>query len=170
MIGLIQEIVVEKHPRGETTLAPLSVNIASAYIQSVSPYTLISKFIHETYPHWDQIKDKNTEFFVRNMLSLVPSNYHSYLSGLPELFLSMDDYEKKDMWIFIDSLVKISISYVHEQRDPTLVDGAKRYKTKAYTGREFIVNNKAGESVTVREHNIPLNRWAKSFDVILSWH
>ncbi len=178
-IGVIKNIIAKysamKPPK--TTINPAMIGLAHIAISTKSQYDMISSFIHNTYPHWDKISEEKVQFFIDNSLTNtlgVDPAYHQYLSGFPELFTNnvLDKYEIQDMWVFIKSLIRISISYIHEQRIPALVDGSKRYSNHLYTGREFNIKIKDGppaEYTTVTERNIKLVKYRKMFKVTFKW-
>ena len=166
LVDLLSSILAEMP---NPPISPQMLPFVKTFFEGSSPYDMIGKFVHSTSPHWDQIKEKKQDFFAENMLSLVPQSYHSYLTRLPELFAGLDQPKREDIWIYVHTMVKISIHYVHEQRQPAWIGDAKRYSNRAYTGRTFQIPSADGGTTEVQEKNIPLAKWARLFEVTMVW-
>jgi len=167
MVALLQDLVRVRP--GQNYIKVEYLAAVHIYMGTANPYTLISTFIHNTFPYWNQVLDKDESFFVDNLLKLIPNEHQQIVQGIPALIVSLQPDEKVRVWMFVTALVKISLSYVHEQRVPTWSNGSKRYATPAYTGRSFDVPQADGSVDQVMERKIPLAQLAHSFEVALVW-
>lgn len=127
MAQAVHESITKLYNAGYKTVDPGIVLFAVTIISSFDKHYLIQGFIegsHETC--WDGIKRRDEVFFVENA-----GNIFKYLP-MDKVNLFKDLFTTKDMngnsvisqpfkdqlWDLLDAMVKISIKYVHKNRNP----------------------------------------------------
>lgn len=124
IIDLIDSVQKQGHP----TISPVMVKLGVAFILSKNPIDIIQNFINRSYPHWNEILSRDETFFVKHANSIFGDVPSDSVDAFKELFTLRDDNEEfvvnKDdreaIWEYFDSLIKISIKYIHENRGPKL--------------------------------------------------
>jgi len=141
----------------DTTL----VSFAGLYLAQMDDFELIDNFILKSHPYWKEIKEHDENFFINHSDTIfdLPKDQ---LSIFTDFFLLKDTKNKpvvskedKDLiWEYFESLVRISIHHVHEERSPCMkiVDGEE---VKNYIKRYIQDLNVANA--------------ARKWDVILKW-
>jgi len=106
---------------------PVLIELAKLFIDNYDFKVKIEKFIEESNTHWDQILDKNEDFFIHNAgcifsgkVSMENIDMFSSIFGLKNKKGKnvMDDESRQAFWSYLHSMVKISIKYIHDERSP----------------------------------------------------
>ena len=138
-IDFTKGLVVEANEAGiETPVPPFLLEISKNFIAKEDSDKIITTFILRSFQNWDRIHSHDLEFMKGEGLKA----FH----GIPEKnlkdFTALFNVVKPDgtkllsapievqLWDFFESLVKISVCYVHQQRKPDPV-------TKKYTQNFF---------------------------------
>jgi hypothetical protein len=138
-IDFTKGLVVEANEAGiETPVSPFLLDLSKNFIAKEDSDKIITTFILRSFPNWDRIKAHDLEFMKGEGLKA----FH----GIPEKnlkdFTALFNVVKPDgtkllsapievqLWDFFESLVRISVCYVHQQRKPDPV-------TKKYTQNFF---------------------------------
>lgn len=87
---------------------------------------IIERFIKNSHEFWDQILNRNEEFFTKNSTEIFKEVSSEKLSIFNELFTLTDSNGnkllkedlKEQIWDLFHNMVKISIKYVHNKRSP----------------------------------------------------
>jgi hypothetical protein len=138
-IDFTKGLVIEANEAGvETPVSPFVLDLSKNFIAKEDSDKIITTFILRSYPNWNRIQEHDLEFMKGEGLKA--------FYGIPEKnlkeFTALFDVTKPDgvklmtpaiesqLWDFFESLVKISVCYVHCQRKPDPV-------TKKYTANFF---------------------------------
>jgi hypothetical protein len=141
-------IIEDLHQHGVTNLTPLNVDLIKNVVLNKDKFYLIKTFIETSYPYWDNIKSKNDDFFINNSDKIF-GEYAKYdeLNSIKVIFgknaqgnPAVDNETKDSLRPFFNSLIKISIRYIFECKEPNIErieeDGKKKvkisYKSNAY--------------------------------------
>jgi len=150
-IGLI---ISDLSQNGLTTLTSLSVDAVRTYITSQDKIYLIDRFIKNSEPYWINIKKKDDDLFVKNsdMIFGEYANYEQF-NSLKVIFTKnpqgqslVDDETKDSVRLFLFALIKISIKYIFDSKNPTIEkineDGKTRtkitYKNSSYSNVDVL--------------------------------
>jgi len=119
-------IISDLNTAGKTTLNVNNVNLVKEFMMALDKNYLITTFINNSNEYWDNILNKNDEFFVNNSQKV----FGSY-SDMPEfnalkvIFhknkdgVSLVDEDTKDaVRDYLYALIKISIVHVFNSREP----------------------------------------------------
>jgi hypothetical protein len=127
LLNFCDEIITKAYTENVSTLDPQkTIRIPMLFIHAASSQMIIEEFITYTYPLWAQIHKKN-EFelleeikrlsaivgsksieIIRELLVLKNTDGSSYISN----------EEREILWKYLSSLIKISLHYIHEVREP----------------------------------------------------
>jgi hypothetical protein len=137
--SLICELVEDLQNRGHFVVNPSVVALAVAVLNELEPRSIINIFISKSndtvegstpIEHcWEKIRNRDRSFFLDNAGSIFSDLPSSRVDAFSKMFSSTDEkgnplvcQENEDeIWDFFDSLVKISIKYIHENREPCLI-------------------------------------------------
>lgn len=134
----------------EDNLSPVSSILTSMGVAFIESYEnrkkMINKFIVKSYDHWNEIRNRNLAFFKESagiIFDEIP------VQGINDIFdkclntrnikgeLYVNEAKIKKIWSFFDSLINISISYLHDNAGP--VSEVKDNKqTQYYTKNPFL--------------------------------
>ena len=155
---LIRELLEDCSRRGKTNIDPNIITVASAFIESYDPKTLLTNFVHYSYPYWDKISKHEEAFFRENCADVFKDIPMDHINAFKELFSEdeqvISDDDKDAMWDYFDSFVKICIKYIHRQRGPKIRDIGKGPQ-RVYSKNEF--------------PDVHLQKYAQLWDVKLEW-
>ena len=128
---LVHELVQMVSDRGFQIIAPNLIQFAVVVLKNSSASKLIRTFIKYSHDHWNEVKRKNESFFDEHAMTIfkdLPVDTKN-INAFKQLFtlkdtnnrpvISQDD--KEAIWLFFDTLIKISIKYIHSNRHPILV-------------------------------------------------
>jgi len=153
---VISDEVKRVHDLGLTTIKSFYINFIFSCLlneESVSKRELIEMFISETSSMWNQVAERDVQFIVSFIAETVKK--YKDKSSVPignfgdeeknkvlNLFEPPSDKEgiskgsMRTIWKFFDSLVIISIKFVHRERGPVLVQREDK-SVKAYKKNVF---------------------------------
>ena len=63
LIEICEELVLEGHEHGATTLTPVMFSVIRVLVSKLSGEYLIERFIAKTHKHWNNIRDRDFEYF-----------------------------------------------------------------------------------------------------------
>jgi len=138
-IDFTKGMVIDANEHGiETPVSPFILDLSKNFIGKEEADKIITTFILRSHPNWDRIRNHDLPFMKTEGLK----SFH----GIPEKnlkdFTALFDVVKPDgvpllspsveekLWDFFESLVRISVCYVHMKRCPDPV-------TKKYTANFF---------------------------------
>jgi hypothetical protein len=146
MVKLIRKEVQRCYHEKKTPIDPQLIDMIGAFLQVLDKHTIIRIFINNSHTKcWDKIKMKDREFFRKDAGDIFASLPMDKVNLFSDLFFKYDeagnrmitdDFERR-LWAFFDSLVKISIKYVHKHREP---DASGTY-TKAFSVPEVDIEH-----------------------------
>jgi len=156
---LVRELLEDCSKRGTTTMDPNIIMVASAFMESYDPKTLLTNFVHYSYPYWDKISKREEVFFRENCADVFKDIPMNHINTFKELFNDegdpvITDDDKEALWDYFDSFVKICIKYIHRQRGPKIRDIGKGPQ-RVYSRNEF--------------PDVHLQKYAQTWDVKLEW-
>jgi len=138
-IDFTKSLVIEANEHGiETPVSPLILDISKNFIGKEEADKIITTFILRSFPNWGEIQKHNLPFMKGEGLKAFYGIPEKNLKDFTALFdvikpdgtpLLSPPVEEK-LWDFFESLVRISICYVHVKRSPDPV-------TKKYTQNFF---------------------------------
>jgi hypothetical protein len=127
MAQLVHETVVQLNQAGYRTISPDLVSLAATIISGIEKHSLIQGFIGSSHHKcWDRIKVRDELFFVENASDIFSILPIEKVNLFKDLFLTTDANGnsvmpralKDQLWDLFDTMVKISIKYVHKGRNP----------------------------------------------------
>jgi len=100
---LISDLVTSAHVNHiPITTTSTMINIARVALQNIDADTTMTSFIEKSYPHWDAIKKKDVDFFLKSGMVI--------FNGLPEK--NIEDFSflfRCNVYIPEDANVKMSV-------------------------------------------------------------
>jgi hypothetical protein len=131
IVGLTQlcyDIVSDAHKKGYHGVDPTLLDVASNVLSRWDKKNLIDRFITKSHMFWEQIRNKDESFFRKNMGIVFDGLPLVNVDEVAKLFETQDDNglpivlkEDRDaIWDFLNSMTKICIKYIHDQRGPIL--------------------------------------------------
>lgn len=141
MAQAVHESITRLFNAGYKTVNPTIVAFAIGVIQTFDKHYLIQGFIENCHPPpeswgknisnpttvcWDNIKQRDETFFVNNASNIFKYLPMDKVNLFKDLFTTVDTNGKcvisqslKDqIWDLFDSMIKISIKYIHKNRGP----------------------------------------------------
>ena len=126
IINALSDGIGQLNRAGYQTIDPSKFEFAKHIIMAYDKHLLIQGFInksHETY--WDRILQRDEGFFIENAGTIFAELPTNDVNVFRDLFTATRDGKKvisenlrNQLWKLFDSLVKISIKYVHKHRYP----------------------------------------------------
>ena len=120
-------LVEHANKEGLTTLDPVFVRAGVLFLEhGCPPDEMIEAFINYSHPYWSQIHAKDEHFFHENVTKVFPMWDPKVVDLFRALFETrrasgapLITQEQKDhIWKIFQSLVKISLHYISEIRQP----------------------------------------------------
>lgn len=139
LAGLIYESVCKIRDLGYKTVDPQLVDMISKLIPVYDKKELIEGFITNSHVAcWDSISKRDEEFFIKNAGEIFKYLPMDKVDLFKDLFQTKDSNGnnvigedlKNKLWRLFDSMVKISIKYVHKGRVPYSLDNGKEIISK----------------------------------------
>jgi hypothetical protein len=151
---LIYDIVCDAKEKGFPVVSPEIIRFAISALSFLDKKSIIETFIDKSehtciscagernfVNHcWNKIHAKDKDFFLKNTNVLFNQLPPNRVKIFGEMFSAKDEdgnpivnpEDEEEVWEYFHSLVKIAIKYVHEQRDPIILnrDGKEQ---KGYT-------------------------------------
>jgi len=138
---LVYDLVSNAYSQGYKIIQPAMVEFASLILNSYDKKTLIETFIKHSHKHWDQIKRREESFFDKNCHDIFKGLPMNNVDAFKKLFtlknengehvIKQDDRDA--IWDFFESLIKISINHIHQNRKPTIKTSNNGTKEPIYT-------------------------------------
>lgn len=106
---------------------PTLMTLASLFVNSFNDNAKIEKFIERSNEHWDKIRQCDESFFIENArdifadkVSMENIDMFSSIFKLknPKGEFAVTKDTRESFWEFFHALVKISIRYIHQERNP----------------------------------------------------
>ncbi len=151
----LQTILRKLEADGVPTLSSIIINAGVSYIEIYKDKKkMITKFIEVSYPYWDQVRDRNLDFFLddKKGVGFILSRFLP-LAGLDAVFKQAVEAQDKDgkkyvsevetlkIWDFFTAMINISISFCHDNSSPiSTVENGK--KISKYTKNAFADQHK----------------------------
>lgn len=161
LIEFVHELISQCFDEGKTTIDPNLIQIAANFVGSFDSNILIKHFIKKSYKYWDNVLDKEESFFRDNCADVFGDLPMKEVNAFQDLFNSEGDpiinQDDKDyIWEYFNSLIKISIKYVHKERGPKIRDlGKGKGPQRVYTCNIF--------------SGIDLRPYVKRLSITLDW-
>lgn len=132
------DIISKASEHNLTQIDPIVIKVGIVFLQNnYTPENLIVNWITYSYPFWEQIRNCKEEFFDENVKTVFANYDAEMIRMFRELFYTtrpdgsslISKDQKNKIWTSFQSLVKISLHYIHESRHPTRgSDGRIIYK------------------------------------------
>jgi len=126
---LVLELITLCYKRGHQEVNPNLIKLALVAIQAKDAEDLIQIFINHSHPHWEAIHRHDESFFIDHAGSIFPPSISSERIGAFRMLFAatgpdgkalINQEDRDSIWAYFDSLVRISINFVHEKRGPTV--------------------------------------------------
>jgi hypothetical protein len=138
LIDVVKDCLEYVESKGYNILPPTLVSLAGAVIQRYDNRYITETFIKYSYMYWDEIRIHNEAFFDEHAHKIFQELPLGNIDSFKKLFNLVDSHGKKvinqeyrdDIWAMFESLVKISINYIHESRE--LVNNNYKYEFCEY--------------------------------------
>lgn len=166
---VVRYLVEKLNKHGNYSVSVSVVDIAKAALLVFSRETLIRGFIIGSYDFWDSIKNKNDNVIEDHSDIIFGGFSSTYVDGFKEMFkakkedgsLIINQKDRETIWTFLHALVKISIRYVHEMREPySDSKGDLHYHNKFFTKE---IKDKDG---TREEILVDTKEMSKKWDIV----
>lgn len=127
MAQAVQECVQKLYNAGYKTADPATISLVVSMISAFNKHYLIQGFIQNSHQTcWDKIKERKEIFFVENAGDIFANLPMDKVNLFKDLFTTKDakgvsviaQSVKDQIWQLFDSMVKISIKYIHKNRSP----------------------------------------------------
>lgn len=122
LFQLISELVNSAYQSGYKIVSPYLVNFTGFVIFKLDKEFVIQTFIEKSHKHWDQIRNKNEDFFINSASYVFAGLPLDDVNAYKELFLLktssgerfVSDDDRDAIWEYFESLVRIAIHYIQE--------------------------------------------------------
>lgn len=134
LIELIHELVCICHDDGYKIIPPELLIIGKTYLQEYNRTNLINNFIQYSYKYWSQIKNRDEIFFIEHANDIFKDfGFQKEINLFSALFTTKNSQgqyiilsdDKDAIWEFFESLIKISIKYIHRIRGLKMIQTPK---------------------------------------------
>lgn len=104
-----------KKNSGKIVIEEGFLRVAIEFVKTSDDRTLIRNFIQNSYQYWPQINEKKEDFFLKHSNVIFNMIDQNYVNSFKQLFQNnlISEDEKESIWMYVFSLVKISIKYLH---------------------------------------------------------
>lgn len=129
----------------ENVYDKVTTSMIYLYVSNIDNLKLIEKFISKSSKFWEQIRNKESLFFEENSGSIFGHFSQENVNKFKDLFTNNKNITEDDMniiWKYCQTLVKISINHIHEERFPITENGKRSYKKPEYF-QEIEISNEA---------------------------
>lgn len=164
LISVVQDISERLSELGIETINADLLKLAAALVHAYdNKHELVQSVIEYSYEYWGKIKHKERNFFIENAGDIFSHLPSGHVQAFKKIFELKDEHgkymvtemEEEDLWAFFEALVRVSIRYVHRQRQPCLTR-TRAGITMEYKNPDFM-------------SYIDLERNAKEWDLELSF-
>jgi hypothetical protein len=121
--NVLEEAIANKI---DVPASPFIMDIVKNFIKKEDSDKAITTFILRSYKSWDRALNREKDYFRSDGLSAFAGIGKEHIDSFNSLFdvkkadgtLLIDDNIQEGLWQLFDSLIKTSICYVHQQREP----------------------------------------------------
>lgn len=152
-IDLIHELILELYEKNKTTINPSLIELIKHNIQIYNNMELINTFISKSHIYWDNIRKREESFFIDHSNNIFGEISMQHVNTFKFIFQNniLSDIDKQCIWDYMDSMVRISIKYIHKNRKPVFNEnGEKRYSF------HFLPE-------------VKITKWSKIWNIKLEW-
>lgn len=151
LVSLTKEISEKAVLNGCVTGAENDITNFERGISCITSRYLIENFVVASSDTWDKIATRD-QSFLRNNASTLFNLTDDKLCNLDAIISGdyVDDEDKDMVWKFLDSMIRISINFIHEERCPGYNNGVPEY------AREYV-------------QNLDIQNIAEKWNVKLKW-
>jgi hypothetical protein len=130
LIDAVKNCLEELYDRNLTTINPNTISIIQAILTTMDKHFLIKEFISNSHEFfWEKIKNRDESFFIENANEIFKKLPIDKINIFKDLFTQKDENgdfiisvkTKNEIWHLFDTLIKISIKYIHKNRKPKKV-------------------------------------------------
>jgi len=138
-IDFTKSVIVEGNSMGiQTPVSPLIMDLSKAFIEKEDAGKIVTTFTIRSLKSWDKIKNRDVEYIKNSGSSVFEGCPPKAVEDMkllhdilrPDGTKLFNDTVQAGIWDYFDSLVKLSVCYVHKERHPDPV-------TKKYTKNFF---------------------------------
>ena len=140
LIGLVEDTLKYMSSKGVTIpFYGVVMGAGKAKVEETDEVELIEGFIRSSIPFWPAIKTRKEEDMAQHIgliLGKLPEGLANMVQGTlkmkqgGELVIAPETMNA--IWEYLESLVTLSVRYIHEKRAPALVDGKMQYTNPTY--------------------------------------
>lgn len=163
LAGFCEEMLESLRTRKYKVLNPANLKILSMFLISMEDELLIDTFIKKSHNYWKQIKTRDEDFFINHSTDIfeIPADQAEMFIDLFTLKDPKNNYavskdDRDGIWEYFESLVKISINYIHETRGPIIVPNEKDASIKEPKYLRTFMNSEINLRKTSKEWGIEL--------------
>jgi hypothetical protein len=137
-IEFTKNVIIEGNNLGvKTPVSPLIMDLSKAFIEKEDAGKIVTTFTIRSLKSWDKIKNRDVEY-IKNSGSVFEGCPPKTVEDMkllhdvlrPDGTKLFNETIQEGIWDYFDSLVKLSVCYVHKERCPDPV-------TKKYTKNFF---------------------------------
>jgi len=132
MYNVLHDILSECKQRKQNVLDPRLAKLGfDGLLKKYTPQQLVEHYISESLPYWQEICNRNEDFFSEHAdnifnsllsefssLGVSGTIFHDLLTAKDRRGKIVTDDDKNCIWDLLQSFIKISIKHVHETRKP----------------------------------------------------
>lgn len=140
LIGLVEETLQYMSSKGVSIpLGDIVLGMGKATVDAENEVSLIEGFIRSSIPFWPAIKARKEEDMAQHIgliLGKLPQGLADMVQGTlkmkqgGELVIAPETMNA--IWEYLESLVTLSVRYIHQKRAPALIDGKMQYTNPTY--------------------------------------
>ena len=126
IIEIITECADRLNPYSSEKIDIVTLNLIRTGIKIMDSNIIINNFISNSYKYWDQIKQRDKNFFIDNAIDifghLSDGEAKKHIDGLKNIFTCKDNQDKlvidgdtiDSIWEGFQILIKISINHIYK--------------------------------------------------------
>ena len=159
LCGEVKRILDKLYKEKLINFNPILITIGQGILSKYVPDVIIDNFIKNTCQHWEKINEKDENFFIENAGDLLKDYPVGDIDPFKEIFKNnyIDDNDKELLWEYLESLIKISIIYIHQERKPYYIENDDGIKKKSY------------DKNYQYQPQVPIIKMANLYNVKLEW-
>lgn len=127
---VLKEIVTDIWNEGYRILDPNLIDAGLDKLQGYSKLQIITNFIDYSAHCWDMVLKKDEDFFkteawvlFRDIPKSVVDQFYTLFTTRsddtdPESDFLIDRDDRDILWVYFSTMIKITLHYIHEERDP----------------------------------------------------
>ena len=166
-LSMYLEQVMSKLDKKDLDIDIVSFRMASSFVTIADGTTVLTKFIEKSHDDWKQIKEKEFDHFGKQCGKIFSDLGEEWSTKIKNVMQKKNKegnsiFPEDDInfiWKYIESMVVISIKWIHNQREPIL----KMVKDENGVEKEHrLYKKKIFPKIPIAEH-------AETFRVKLVW-